>query len=490
MPKHKQGTKMPDDTEEKKEVIEDAAPDQSVSELAPSSSHEQITEPDKLVGKSKRRKFIILGSAALVVIAASITTWIVLKNNNVPSSQLSQTEVSKKFGVAVGLTEGLVEYSADTKSWQNLKADTDLKEGDSVRTAADGRAVLLIDDGSAVRLNKNSELKLSSLNVESIVITNTAGEIYNRVVASETRAYTVNVGDETYKAKGTAYRTFNQETKKGVEVFHSTVEAKSQKTDVAEGNCLFSLHEQKDKEGTVLALDIEALRSDEFIKWNSEQDKKVAGYSDKLGVLAELDKPAPAAPKPAAAAATSGITLKGSQSEYSAVFSWTVSGVDTSKGFKLVRSKTSTTPTYPGDSAAFIESGKKSYALYVGDGKTYNYRICAYRDGGCEFYSNVVTVTTTKKVEPEVVSGPVTLSITDNVASWTFGGTAPHGFKIVVGTNTGPTYSNNYKKYFASDTHFEIPAGDLASGTTYYLRVCKYSNSGCVDYSNEVTYIP
>jgi predicted phosphoribosyltransferase len=442
---------------------------------------------------ANKRVLLVSGATLAVVVLAAAAVFIP-KKDPLPEAPQSNVSTVKKLGVAVGLTEGLVQYSADAKNWKDVHDDTELQEGDSIRTANDGRVVLLIDDGSAVRLDKESEVKLSRLTVESVVITNTSGEVYNRVVASETREYIVEVEDESYAAKGTAYRTFNESGKKGVEVFQSAVEAEQNKKEVPEGNYYFTKHDQVDKQGSVLALDIEALKADEFIKWNSEQDKKVANYANKLGILSELDKPAAtpvptAAPTPKTTAAT-GITLSGKTSEYSVVFSWKVSGVDTSKGYKLVRSSKTTSPTYPDNSVAYIEAGKTSYTLYVGDDTTYHYRLCAYREKTCDSYSNAVSVATLKKVKEPVVAGDVTLAATGNVLSWTFAGTAPYGFKVVVGTASNPSYGDNFKKYFTESTGYELPPSDFTPGTTYYVKVCKYSDAGCTDYSNEVTYTP
>lgn len=464
-----------------------AVPDKQVD-----ADNTDVGLPKKRISLS--RKVILSITVFIVLISGAIATWFFgFKHKPVDTTQSNQqVSQEKHFGVAVGLIEGAAEYSSDTKTWQPLETETDLTEGQSVRTSDGGRVVLLIDDGSAVRLDAKSQLELTSLNVDNIVITNMSGELYSRVVASETRKFDVQVNSETYSARGTAYRTINDVSKKGVEVYHSSVGVVSKNLDVPEGSGFFTLNDQKSKENAVLALDLEVLKQDDFIKWNSEQDKKVAAYSDKLGVLTELEKPAPPppTPKPAPVTTSSGIVLKGSQSEYTASFSWTVKNVDTSKGFKLVRSKKTTTPVYPENSVAYIEKGKTSYALYVGDGEAYHYRLCAYREGTCDSYSNSVTVATTKKPVPQLVPGTVTLSMNGSQANWTFTGTAPEGFKIVLGTTPGPTYSNNYKKYYASNTSVSILAADVSAGTTYYVRVCKYISGDCTDYSNEVTYTP
>jgi hypothetical protein len=164
--------------------------------------------------------------------------------------------------------------------------------------------------------------------------------------------------------------------------------------------------------------------------------------------------------------------------------------VDVSQGFKLVKSKTSQTPTYPDNTAAYVEAGKTSYSMYLGAGKTYYFRICAYRGSSCESYSNTVTVTTPLKEVEKPTSGPVTLSITGSVASWTYDGTAPHGFKLVISQAPGvPSYGSALKTNFTGSPH-EINYLDPG---TYNVRVCKYTASdyegGCMNYSNQVTHI-
>ena len=445
--------------------------------------------------KHPKKTLIIALSVLLLFIGAGAAYWFGVRESSTPPEQQSATEATievQRFGVAVGLMEGTVEYSTDqSASWQKLDSDIDLKEGDFVRTLTDGRLVLLVDDGSAVRLGVNSTVALKSLDTTNVVVTNVAGEVYSRVTASSTRRYTVGVEDSEYTAKGTAYRTTNTATNKGVEVFHSAVTKDT--TEVTEGNAFFTNNDQKEKENVVSALDLTALKKDEFIKWNSEQDKKQAEFATALGVLTELDKPDPVPPAAPPAtpetspASSSGITLSGSVSEYSAVFSWNVSGVDTSQGFKLVKSKSSQTPTYPENSTAYIEATKTSYSLYLGDGKTYSYRLCAYRGDSCVSYSNTVTLTTPIKAVEKPTSGAVTLAISGTTASWTYAGTAPHGFKLVISQSPStPSYGSALKTNYTEGPH-EINYLDPG---TYNVRVCKYTASdfegGCMDYSNQV----
>ncbi|MDQ3093684.1 MAG: FecR family protein [bacterium] len=445
------------------------------------------------------RKFdkkLMLLILAFVLAAAFLGWWYLIRSEKAtaPTTNQTQTDAAPRLGVAVGIVEGTVEFSKDGNSWLPLTLETELSESDSVKTTAGARLVLLIDDGSAVRLSESSEVQLTSLAADDVRVDNKSGEVYARVVASQTRKFGVYVAGDLYEAKGTAFRTTSKDDKKGVEVYHSGVkvnksgEADATKNpDVEAGNAYFKTNTVKEKENVVTAIDLEELKKDAFLKWNSEQDKSTAEFADKLGVLGEFYKPAPATPKTVTPVAGSSITLSGSVSEYSAKFSWKVNGVDTSQGYKLVKSKSTKTPVYPGDNAAYIEAGKSSYSLFLGDGKTYYFRICAYRGDSCVSYSNAVTITTpVKEVEP-VVSGAVTLSLAGNVANWTFAGTAPHGFKLVLSQAPDTPSYGNANKTFYTGSPYTIEG--LDSGT-YNVRVCKYTASdvsgGCTDYSNQV----
>ena len=491
------------------EVADADAPEAAAAATAADNSSTPADAPTSFVSfgsanakkmalkQTDKRVIVLIVLLVLLILgwAATAVYKIVLHKDvgvNQQAAPANSQATAKKLGLAVGLLEGTVEYSTDKGiTWQPYANTTTLAEGNQVRTSADGRAVLLLDDGSAMRLAPTSSLELTSLDATSVVVTQLSGELYSRVVASDTRKYSVNDNGVTYVAKGTAFRTSNTAVKKGGEVFQSTVGVDGKAADVTEGNAYFSLCDQKEKQDVVSAIDLTALKKDDFIKWNSEQDKKESEYADKLGVLAELDKPDPTPPAVTTTPtptqkSSNGITFKGSVSEYSAVFSWKVAGVDTSKGFKLVKSSSNKNPTYPENYAAYIESGKTSYNLYLGDSKTYYFRLCAYRGDSCDSYSNTVTITTPTKAESPKGDGAITLSLNGSLASWSYTGSEPYGYKLVVNTTGSPTYPESTWKYVTEATSSTLPDG-LVPGTKYFVRVCKYYGS-CSVYSNELTY--
>ncbi len=428
-----------------------------------------------------------------VLLIGGLVAWLVLRGADKTVNTNTSTKSSiRLLGVAPLLVEGASEYSTNGKTWQTLTTTVSLKQGDSVKTGTDGRVVLAIDDGSAVRLNHNSQVRLTNLAPASIQVENISGQLYSRVVPSTTRTFSVLAEDQSYVAQGTAYCVTNSVESQGVEVFHSSV--KVAKQVVPEGNSYYIKSTQKDKENKVVAIDVSVMKQDDFLKWNAEQDKKVAEYANKLGVLGEFDKPSTTTTQTqtTTTANNTGITLSGSVSEYTANMKWSVTNVDTSKGFKVVYSTKTTTPVYPGNDYQYIEdSTARSTAVKPNTGGTYYFRVCAYRGGSCDSYSNAVKIVIpTKPAEPEeqIVPGALVLSVSGSTASWTVGGTAPKGFKVVASTTkTAPEYPTDGYKAYTQATSVDLST--ILTAGTWNVRVCKYTGSGCTDYSNTIVYV-
>ncbi len=326
-------------------------------------------------------------------------------------STLEPVKIDKKLGVSFTVIDGTVLISKDNSNFAPAETSTVVQEGDYIKTEAKSRAALAFDDGSAIRLNAGSNIKLSSLTPENVIINNLAGEVYSRVVPSS-RKFNVISADETYTALGTAFLTSNTTERKGVEVYHSRVKMKLASIDVPEGSFYYLQSSDKNSEKRLSELSDDQLRGNEFINWNYRQDKVIKDYSDKLGVLVrideKLDEKSPTPPnqpekkkepikenvspakndEPAKDAPSGSLTLTHSGGGN---FSWTLSG-NAPKGYKLVWS-TGQNPTYPGSESIYfsspdIKSGsigsKVSGERYV--------RACIYTGDNCIGYSNQIKV--------------------------------------------------------------------------------------------------
>jgi len=166
----------------------------------------------------------------------------------------------------------------------------------SLRVEGTGKAVINLDDGSAVRLNDSSIVTFSSLDPNHIQITNEQGEVYTRVMPGDNKVFDVTVGDQTYQALGTAYKTVCYDDVKGVEVYESKVKILGLTTDntiiVEQGNKYFVVNlNDPDMASTILEIDPASIKEDSFVMWNKDLDEQIAEFKNKLGVLFDVQAP-------------------------------------------------------------------------------------------------------------------------------------------------------------------------------------------------------
>lgn len=452
-----------------------------------------IAPPPAITPPTRRRRLVrgvVFGVVVLLIAIGTLLALIAFKNDNAKQSQTTSTPKVTLMGAEVTIVDGIVQISTDNKSWQDAAVGNQLQQGMYVRTQPSARAVIALDDGSAIRLNSSSVVRLDNLDTTNIVVTNVSGEVYTRVVASS-RTFTVNTADEQYVAMGTAYKTINTTETSGVEVYHSSVSVVKKAVAVAEGKYYYLKAADAAQQQKLADLSADKIKQDTFVAWNYEQDKQNSEFKDKLGYLTKIDEPAAPAPpaKTSTPAATqpaqSKITLKGVAYDSGVKLSWSLTNLTAPKGYKLVKSL-SANPTYGKDDAVYVsKSSATNYAWAIKDGKTYHFRVCVYTGDGCSAYSNDVVVTA-PLVADAGPTGSLSLSAASgNTVNWTMDGSSPKGFKLVWSTSPGPVYPGSSYNYY-SDQAVRSGTVDADPGT-YYVRVCMYTGGGCTNYSNEIT---
>lgn len=165
---------------------------------------------------------------------------------------------------------------------------------------------------------------------------------------------------------------------------------------------------------------------------------------------------------------------------------WNASG-SFPNGYKVVFSQTNPNPTLS-DGYVYISSEGTHTAVVenLEPGKLYYFRVCKY-SGGCTIYSPTVSFT----LAAAGAESGFTLSLDNAVAgdvriSWTISPDSAKGYKVMWSTtNTEPTMADSYYYESSAGTH---SYRDTASpvGTTYY-RICRWSGSYCLSYSNALT---
>lgn len=494
-PEQETETPKPKTTDEKPKDKESSDVKPDVEVIEPELTNEfklpSAGEQHPLNRKSMKKVLIGVLIVAVLAILGGVALWV---THDTPVSQ-SDSEIVYTQGAAVTAVEGDVEFNAG-QGWNLVESGTELKEGYSLRTLDASRAVITLDEGSAIRLDSDTVVTLTKLTAEEVIVDNESGQVYTRVVPSTTRVFVVTIGDQSYQAKGTAYKTVNKEEEKGVEVYESKVDVKD-KTEVGEGETYFTNTKDASKKEKIAKLDLEKLAKDDFLNWNKAKDESNSEFADKLGFIKDLGKkdepktePVPE-PTPGIPA---GIILSGSKGADGITLSWSTNGINESDGFKVVFDKSDTSPTYGENSAKYMSPGTYSFNLKLTDGKAYNIRVCAYRAeaGSCDSYSNLVTVTAPNIPKEQVTGGAVDAQIVGDSIAWTNDASAPYGYKVVRSTVPDPTYESADKKYFWTSGQFPIPS-ELEAGT-YNFRVCKYNKypdegeGPCLYYSDNLVY--
>ncbi|MFZ2125716.1 MAG: FecR domain-containing protein [Candidatus Saccharimonadales bacterium] len=405
------------------------------------------------------------------------------------------------YRAEVSMVSGNVEKSEKAGQWVELQNDDSVKQGVLVRVNGVGKAVITLDDGSAIRIGDNSRIRLSSLDPKNIEIINEQGEVYTRVVKAD-RSFAVKVGDESYKSLGTAYKTTNLDSEKGVYVYESTVKALSKDIEISAGKKYFEDNISKDLVAKVVDISSDDINKDDFVQWNKEQDLSSDEFKEYMGVLEESKEKVASKTTTKEKAETTEITkntnntveqvtpaisLSVETTSSGVILKWSKAGVDVSNGFKLVKS-TSKNPVYPGDSYVYLGAEARSYTWKITDGKTYHFRVCQYTGSGCGLYSNDISATV-PFVDISSVNSIVLTAGVVGAINWTVDGHSDQGFKIVWSKTAGPTYPkrDGDQYYYSSSSETRTYTVTAFDGDgDYYVRVCEYLGGKCGKYSNEI----
>jgi Bacterial SH3 domain len=204
-----------------------------------------------------------------------------------------------------------------------------------------------------------------------------------------------------------------------------------------------------------------------------------------------------AKPEVSAISQSGSITLEGQLTDPGKVkLSWATSGLDASKGFKVVMSE-SENPVYPGNKYHYLSksSTRQDFWSSLADGKTYHFRVCQYLGGKCGVYSNdiAITIETNGAFAENVLPGTIDLTVTPVAGgkaeiSWVLSDmTSPKGFKVVIDESENPVYPGNEYHYLSNSEVRSDTWTGLQSGSTYHFRVCEYLGGYCGAYSNDVS---
>lgn len=440
--------------------------------------------PKKL--RKLNRNIILAGALAGILLVTGITALVLSRShsNTQPGSaeEVSEIETAASTKGTLSILEGVVELKTQN-DWEKAQKDQEVSAGSSLRTTgAASRAEVKLQDGSVIRIDANTEIKFETLTESRIVIEQLSGYAYNRVIASESRTYTLHTKNGQYQAAGTAFRTIFSGDEEAVEVYHSSVRETSLNLQAQQGEKLtVENNVDPSKNEKVEKLDIEQLKKDNFIIWNKDLDLKDDLFKNELGFLADFEGPKLKITDPAEGAS---IEVGENETKASLQISGTVD-----KGSKLTVQSKSIGGSAPIDVTVDESGNFTTGAVEAALGRSVFEFVATDKSGN----KSTTNVSYNFNKKASVSQSSISLTLDSSSDPFKFGWileglTTPDGVKLVYGKTASPSTGG------AGVTEVKITSGNsyelktkLQKGT-YHFRVCRYNagSDSCDVYSNDV----
>ncbi len=160
--------------------------------------------------------------------------------------------------------------------------------------------------------------------------------------------------------------------------------------------------------------------------------------------------------------------------------------------YKILRSTSDSSPTYPDQSYKSISStSTTSYTdTSVTDGKKYYYRLAVYYDGDVELYSDTITITYNEDGDDDANIDLEADNIGDGIElTWDeYDDDSIDGYKILRSTSDStPTYDDQYYDYVEDYDTTSYTDTSVTDGKKYYYRIAVYDSGDVIAYSNIVS---
>lgn len=430
------------------------------------------------------------------------------KSQEAAANEDASQEETIRSKATVTSQEGESYRTTSSGEIQKLQENDEVFENEHIRTKNESRLVLQFSNNDSIRLDQNSSI-IFTQEENNIHVIQEEGRAYHNVSTDEAHEYTVALATGEIKALGTQFDINAYEGGSIVLAFEHDLKYKNDENaeDIQQ-----SKKAEIDNQGNMNVKDLEEHDlKDPWLDFNVDQNTKEEKSSE---TIEEMKKKIEEQPnketkalqsKETETALKRTIWLSGESIGDGVRLNWSTS-IAAKHGFKIVRAL-ETTPVFPGSTYKYItNSAARSFVWGIGDGKTWNFRVCEYSgDGSCLVYSNNLRVTApifektteekppeekqTKEESPSYATGVSLYGVRKGnsvVLEWDIsGGSAPKGFKAVWSKEANPVYPGNAYKYL-SDGNTRRAVIELESEEIRHFRVCVYQGGSCGAYSNDI----
>lgn len=348
--------------------------------------------------KPAQRPYAI-GAAVVVVLLA---LWGLASRN---ASAAPLLKVAQK--------NGEVAFSANGKVWEVADPGTLLPQGSLLRANEGANAMVQTQKGSYIRLGSNTQFEATGLTQDSLRLTQFSGKTFQRIQNAD-KSYEVSALGHLIRAHGAAFEISVNATQKriNVKIFEGEANIIPANMPSSSAQTLAKGKEVTiDSKGNMTVADIAtSYAGNEWFLWNQAEDDKM-GYELKIALAGNA--PSESAPTTTAAAPTTTTTtttkpntttttttttttkipaptytagsckpylsLKRGLNNMGIQLNWSLCKSTDFQFYKVVRSTTNATPSYP-STPALVTSSNSNFGSYLDKnialGQTYYYRVC------------------------------------------------------------------------------------------------------------------
>ncbi|MBU0731834.1 FecR family protein [Patescibacteria group bacterium] len=372
-------------------------------------------QQSNLYKKNKKKNIITYVLIGVVVILVVVIIWyfgFYGRNNDsegtddVNIENINNGFDSQEVSADIDYMRGTIGLKSADDAWKIIAEEVVLNVGDSLKTADASRAVVTVGSSAEMRMDENTEVTFTSLQDDSLNIEQLRGYTYHNG-AQLMDSYLITALGAEIRPEGSAFAVQVDETTDevtvyaisgDVEVNNATI-AEGFKMTVADGETL-GVEEITDEEydsewwtwnasrdegeidesdtnenenentNTADEEDLEDEDANTNENTNTEEEEEAAKEEEEK--TAEEPAPVPAAPV--------GSSITGLSSGGSGVsVSWSKSGGENFKYYRIVRSESNSNPTYPSDGYVFYSGNSNEVSFTdsnASTGKTYYYNVC------------------------------------------------------------------------------------------------------------------
>jgi FecR protein len=344
------------------------------------------------------KPFLKPAIALVAIVAIAAIAW----------SLFSHPKPAQFQAMKVSWTQGSVLFSVGGAAWEYADPGTDLYAGATLRTGDNSKAILQTPEGSYVRLDSNTELKILVMNGTSVRLAQDSGRSFVRIKTPDKPLFQLDALGNTLKDANAFDTTVNPTDQrinsKAIEGALTIAYADptiSGPTSIPSGKEI-TVVTAPPASATLLDTGADYLNSDWF-KWNQGEDQKI-GYSlnpqAQPSATPSSPTPAPSAPStpstphpstspsPAktqtapytsTASCKPNLTIKSGFNGLGFQLNWSTCDSADFQYYKLVRSTNNPNLSFP-STPALVTSSNKFFGAYLDRGlaigQTYYYRVC------------------------------------------------------------------------------------------------------------------